>query len=171
MVEKESEDQSSGKQDQTSVGRVGRTAGPESVLGDVTFLMMHSKTHRHLFLADMEWLVIPALRLKQMRVFRGKHGPLAYCSWAFLNEAAEKRLLSGQGRLAPRDWKSGTQPWIIDSITTAGSSQAFLKVLQEQVFRGQTVKLLRPRKDNQGWEGAVLADVLQNIKAKEIKIN
>ncbi|MEO5374993.1 MAG: toxin-activating lysine-acyltransferase, partial [Alphaproteobacteria bacterium] len=32
-----------------------------SLLGDVAWLMVRSPAHRHLFLADLEWLVLPAL--------------------------------------------------------------------------------------------------------------
>ncbi len=153
----------------TSQGQAAKNVGMESILGDVTFLMMRSKGHQQLFVSDLAWLVLPALRFKQMRVFRGKRGPLAYCSWAYLSETAENRLLSGQGRLAPRDWKSGSRLWIIDSISAPGAGYSFFKMLQEQVFKGQSVKLLRPRKDRKGYEGVELDTVVQNLKAKAVK--
>jgi len=138
--------------------------GVVGILGDAIALMMHSKSHRHLFLSDLEWLVLPPLLLRQVRVFRNMRQPLAYVSWAFLNEETEKRLLNGQGRLSPRDWKTGTRPWIIDCVTAGGNVYQFLAALQEQVFEDQEVRLLQPRKDQKGWEGVLLKEALQNAK-------
>jgi cytolysin-activating lysine-acyltransferase len=143
--------------------------GPGGVLGDIAILMMGSKAHRYLFISDLEWLVLPALRLKQVRVFRNERRMLAYFSWAYLSEEAERRLLSGQGRIAPRDWKSGDRLWIIDSVVAAGNGRPFLRAMQEKVFSGQNARILRPSKDNRGWEGVLLADVLKNIKDKPVE--
>lgn len=135
--------------------------GLAGVLGDITLLMMGSKGHRHMFIADLEWAVMPALMSKQMRIFRNEQRPLAYISWAFLSEEAEKRLLSGQGRIAPRDWKSGDRAWIIDSITAGKNSLPLLRTLQEEVFKDQPVHLFQPKKDRNGWEGVLLGDILK----------
>jgi cytolysin-activating lysine-acyltransferase len=140
--------------------------GMASILGDVSFLMLHSQAHRHLFISDMEWLVIPALRLKQMRVFRDAKKPVAYISWAALTEETEARLLSGNTRLAPREWNAGKRIWIIDSICSAPSIYPFFKSVNDQVFKGQEVRLVTPKKNSRGLEGVLLAEVLAEMEKK-----
>jgi cytolysin-activating lysine-acyltransferase len=138
----------------------------EGVLGSVSWIMTRSPFHKHLFITDLEWLVIPPIMLRQMRLFRNEKMPLAYISWAYLSEEAEKRFLSGAAKLAPKDWKSGNRLWIVDNISLKGSAQQFLKILQEQVFKKEKAKILRPKKDGKGVEGVLLKDFLEEIKKK-----
>ena len=132
----------------------------ESILGSVSWLMTRSPFHKHLFITDLEWLVMPAVALKQMRIFRNKKMPIAYISWAYISEEVEKRLLSGSVKLAPNDWKSGDKIWIIDHVAPFGGGHQFLKIIQEQVFKDKEVNLLRPKKQGKGLEGKLLKDVL-----------
>lgn len=69
----------------------------------MAWLMTHSTGHKHLFLADLEWLVLPPVMARQFRLFKNKSRPFAFASWALLNEESEKRLLAGQPRLRPGD--------------------------------------------------------------------
>ena len=114
------------------------------ILGHVAWLMINSPTHKHLFLADMEWLVLPPVLLKQFRIFRRRRVPVAYVSWAFLNDEAAVRLRGGARRLRPGDWKSGEDLWLIDVVAPFGGAEALVKELKEKVFAGRTVKTLQP---------------------------
>lgn len=138
--------------------------GLAGILGDISYLMMRSEAHRHLFISDMEWLVLPALRLKQMRVFRDKQKPLAYISWAHLTEETEKRLLSGNSRLAPREWNAGNRIWIIDSICSTPTIYPFLKALHNQAFKGREAHMALPKKNSRGLEGVFLTEVLKKME-------
>ncbi|MGD1955582.1 MAG: toxin-activating lysine-acyltransferase [Sphingomonadales bacterium] len=40
------------------------------MLGELTWLLTQSPTHRHFTFADMEWMILPPLMLEQYRVFR-----------------------------------------------------------------------------------------------------
>lgn len=42
----------------------------ESTLGAISILCMKSSTHKHLFLSDYEWLILPAISTKQFVLFR-----------------------------------------------------------------------------------------------------
>ncbi len=90
--------------------------GLTSLVGSIFLLMMNSPTHKNLLLSDMEWLVMPAVSSKQMRLIRHNDRPAAYVSWAFLSDEAEQRLLGASPRLTPRDWKSGEKVWIVDLV-------------------------------------------------------
>lgn len=111
------------------------------MLGELTWLLTQSPTHRHFALADLEWMIMPPLILEQYRVFRGdkdapfdpnqtpeqaKAGPqtpLGYATWALLSEEAEAKLLSGQTRLRPDEWRSGDRLWLIDLVAPFYNTQ------------------------------------------------
>lgn len=123
---------------------------PGEVLGQVSWLMMHSPGHKHMFLTDLEWLVMPALLLKQFRVFRKDGGPIAFASWAFLDEGASARMAKGDVKLSPAEWKSGDQAWLIDLVAPFGGHEEVLNSLKEQVFADQSLKSLQASPDGKG---------------------
>jgi cytolysin-activating lysine-acyltransferase len=58
------------------------------MLGEMVWLLSQSPIHRHLSLADLEWLIMPPLLLEQFRVFRGEATPVGLALWAYLTPAA-----------------------------------------------------------------------------------
>ena len=149
-------------------------SGISSILGDILFMLMNSPFHKHLFLADLEWLIMPAVKLKQMRVFRNEQMPLAYISWGYLSEEVENRILMQGPKLAPSEWKSGDNLWIIDRVSHPSVGEGFLKVLANDIFKDKKVNMLVPKKDGQGFEKVLVIDYLVKVeeamkKAKEQK--
>lgn len=114
------------------------------VLADVVWLMMSAPNHKHLFLSDLEWLVIPPILKGQFRVFKREGLPVAYASWAYLTEEAEQRLIAGHTRLKPEDWDAGARPWLIDLTAPFGGAGDIARELKGQVFADVDVKTLRP---------------------------
>lgn len=127
-------------------------SGPGEVLGDVTWLMSQSPAHKHLFLADLEWLVAPAVMAKQFRLFKNGDRPFAYASWALLDEEAEKRLVGGQPRLRPGDWRSGDRLWLIDLVAPFGGQDGVLKHLKENLFADRKLMALRRNPNGGGMQ-------------------
>jgi len=128
-----------------------------AVLGEVNWLMTRSPAHKHLFIADMEWLVAPAIMLKQFRIWHQEGTPVAYASWAFLSEEAEQRLLSGVRKLSPGDWNSGDRAWLIDLVAPHGGGEGFLANLKQKVFADRELKTLRPDPDGNGAKAEVVS--------------
>lgn len=115
----------------------------DQVLGQVVRLMSASQRHRHLFIADLEWLVMPAMALGQARVIRDKQeNPLAFACWARVSDEVEKRLKTGNPRLSPQEWRSGDSLWLIDVVTPDAALSAVLATLGKEVFKGAPVKTL-----------------------------
>ena len=125
-------------------------SGPSEVLGDVVWLMTHSAAHKHLFLADLEWLVLPSVMNKQFRLFKSGNRPFAFVSWAMLDEEAEKRLLAGQPRLRPGDWRAGDRFWLIDLVAPFGGADGVLKEIKQKMFADRKLMALRPNADGKG---------------------
>ena len=78
-----------------------RTLG--SMMGEIVWLMSQSAAHKHLALADLEWLLMPPIVLNQYKLFRDGSQPTGAALWAYLSDEAEQRLKTN-GRLSPTDW-------------------------------------------------------------------
>lgn len=115
-------------------------SGPADALGQAMALMMQSPMHRHMFLADMEWLVLPPIALQQFRIFRNKGVPTAYVSWARLTEEAEKRIMQGQLRLKPNEWNAGDRIWLVDVVAPYGNADEVFAYLSSKLFKNRNVK-------------------------------
>jgi len=118
------------------------------LLGQIVSLMGQSPAHRHIFLSDLEWLVLPPLSKRQVRIWRRRTergpAPVVYASWAMVTPEVEQRLLQGHKRLRPEEWDGGTIPWLIDIVAPYGGVDAALAELVDQTFGGQPVKTLVP---------------------------
>ena len=119
-------------------------SGHAALFGEIAWLMMRSPVHRHLFLADLEWLVAPPLTLKQFRLFRRDRVPVAFVSWALLTGEAEQRVVNGGWRLQPGDWNAGDRLWVVDVVAPYGGLDAITDDLCKRVFPDRTFKVICP---------------------------
>jgi cytolysin-activating lysine-acyltransferase len=90
------------------------------VLGEVTWLMTQSPRHKAIPLGDLEWLVMPAILLRQFRIFYKGEQPVGVALWALADELVARRIDSGDTRLTAVEWKSGTDMRIIDIVAPFG---------------------------------------------------
>ncbi len=101
----------------------GRTMPPSEmpspdtlrVYGDMLFLAFRSPRHAPMPMGVLRTYLEPAVELGQYRLFRFDEVPRGMFTWAYLNAAAEEKLITGEP-LAPEDWRSGERMWIIDLI-------------------------------------------------------
>ncbi len=137
----------------------------ESTLGAISILSMKSQSHRYVFTGDYEWLFLPPVALKQFVLFRNsKNEPIAFVSWALVNEEVEKRISSGTTKLQPKDWKSGDKIYIMDIISPFASQKEVLIQLNENQLKGKEARVLSPKKDGNGLEIRILSDVILDLK-------
>jgi cytolysin-activating lysine-acyltransferase len=90
------------------------------VLGEITWLMTQSPRHKAVPLGDLEWLVMPAILLKQFRIFYKGEQPVGVALWALVDDLVAKRIDAGDKRLSAVEWKSGTMMRIIDVVAPFG---------------------------------------------------
>ena len=122
-----------------------RTVG--AALGEITWLLTQSQNHRHaLFLADLEWLVMPPLRHGQYRLFYNEGKPVGVALWAWVDEAGASRLANG-ARLPVQGWRSGSELWLVELIAPSGGQQAMLDNLAGTVLAGRKFRFLRTLPD------------------------
>jgi cytolysin-activating lysine-acyltransferase len=90
------------------------------VMGEITWLMTQSPRHKAIPLGDLEWLVMPAILLRQFRMFYQGEQPVGVGLWALVDELVAKRIDAGDRRLTAVEWKSGTAMRIVDIVAPFG---------------------------------------------------
>jgi cytolysin-activating lysine-acyltransferase len=102
----------------------GQTGSPSKtvaqVLGEITWLMTQSPRHKAIPLGDLEWLLMPALLLRQFRILYSGEQPVGVALWALADDLVAKRIDAGDTRLAAVEWKSGSNMRIVDIIAPFG---------------------------------------------------
>ncbi len=76
-------------------------------LGEIVWLMTRSPLHKHLKLADLEWLLMPAILMNQFRLFRAGEQVVGLALWAYITPAQAEEM-GKTGRLSAEDWRHGT---------------------------------------------------------------
>jgi hemolysin-activating ACP:hemolysin acyltransferase len=116
-------------------------------LGQIVTILMRSPQHRERPLADLEWLVLPAILSGQFRVAQAQQSgtavPVGVALWASVSTPVDQRLsdLSVPWRLQPDEWRSGDIPWLVELVADPVTQQALLKHLGETVFKGRGIKM------------------------------
>jgi cytolysin-activating lysine-acyltransferase len=90
------------------------------VMGEITWLMTQSPRHKAIPLGDLEWLVMPAILLRQFRMFYKGEQPVGVVLWALVDKLVANRLDAGDRRLTAVEWKSGTTMRIVDIVAPFG---------------------------------------------------
>ena len=120
-----------------------------ATMGELIGLMARSPRHRDHKLADIRWLVVPAIRTGQYSLAKaqsksnGYTSPIAAVLWASVSDEVDKRIagdLSAPIRLAPREWKGGDNLWLVDAIGDNRLVSEMVKRLQTKEWKGRAVK-------------------------------
>ena len=112
----------------------GKTAA--QVLGEIVWILVQSPRHKPLSLSDLEWLVMPAILLKQFRIFYRGDRPVRVALWAQVDDAVAKRLDGGDKRLAAAEWRSGPHLRIMEVVAPFGGEPEIRRQLETAV-RGE----------------------------------
>ena len=122
----------------------------------VVAVLMRDARFRNLKIADLEWLVLPAVMAGQFRLGhmgrpsepdKGQQGvaiPAALALWARVSPEVDKALsenLDKQVRLRPDQWTSGDSVWLMALAGDPRAVPPFLKQLTEREFKGRQVKM------------------------------
>ena len=92
--------------------------------------------------------------LQQFRLFYDKDKPIGVALWARVDDDVEQRLTSGNARLRPQDWTSGSKVWVVEIIAPFGGHEEMLNDLKQQVFENTPLHYLLRTQD--GSEARVL---------------
>jgi hemolysin-activating ACP:hemolysin acyltransferase len=89
-----------------------------SALGEVAAILSVSPGYKFYTLADLEWLVMPALQADQFRLCHKGARPIGVVFWAKLDAETASHMLDPRFRLRPDQWCCGDQVWITDVVHT-----------------------------------------------------
>ena len=132
--------------------------------GEIASLMMRSRNHRLTMLAELEWMVVPAIATRQFRVGEGamaENGvvvPVAAVLWASVSPEVDQRLaqnLDQPMRLKPHEWRSGDIVWIVEAVGDSKTITAMLQHLKQNELKDQTVRMRVKGKDGKPTIGRV----------------
>jgi cytolysin-activating lysine-acyltransferase len=107
----------------TNGATAAAAAAPKTVaqvLGEITWLMTQSPRHKAIPLGDLEWLVMPAILLRQFRIFYKGEQPVGVALWALADDLVAGRIDAGDRRLTAVEWKSGTAMRIVELVAPFG---------------------------------------------------
>jgi cytolysin-activating lysine-acyltransferase len=90
------------------------------VLGEITWLMTQSPRHKAIPLGDLEWLLMPAILLRQFRIFYKGEQPVGVALWALVDDLVAERIDAGDNRLSAVEWKSGSNMRIVELVAPFG---------------------------------------------------
>ena len=112
----------SGSTNAREAQRLAVSAIRQSVaFAQIVSMLMRSPRYRHYTLGDLEWLVMPAILLKQFRIFYNGEQPVGVALWALADDLVAKRIEGGDTRLTAVEWKSGTHLRIVDIVAPFGA--------------------------------------------------
>jgi cytolysin-activating lysine-acyltransferase len=103
---------------QAATGPAPKTVA--QVLGEMVWLMTQSPRHKAVPIGDLEWLLMPAILLRQFRIFYKGEQPVGVALWALADELVTKRIDAGDRRLSAVEWKSGTNLRIVELVAPFG---------------------------------------------------
>lgn len=114
------------------------------VLGEIVWLFTQCPVHKTLFIADLEWSVMPALLFEQFRIFYANGQPAGLVLWASVSDETDQRLSAGGPiRLRPDEWKSGRNLWLVEMVAPFGGQDEMLADCATIVFGGKPFKYQR----------------------------
>jgi len=123
-----------------------------AAFGDIVALLSRSPVHRHISIADLEWLVIPAILNNQFAVAEAKLPDgnavgVAFVTWARVSPEVDTRLMQHPHypiRLHPSEWTGGDRLWIIDALGALNAVQYLITKVKNEVFEGKDFKMPQP---------------------------
>jgi cytolysin-activating lysine-acyltransferase len=111
------------------------------LFGEMTWLLSQSVLHRHFQIADLEWLVMPALLHEQFYLFRDGDKPIGLALWAKVQPQTVKKLAGGmiepENRLSLAEWNNGDQIWLVDLVAPfANADNRHTEIMMADLIAG-----------------------------------
>lgn len=142
-----------------------------AMLGEVVWLMAHSKLHRDWPIASIFQWVLPALVHKQCRLYRRNGRPIAYVAWARMTKEVEESYVLNPRSLNPEDWVGGDRGWLVDWIAPFGDSAFVMKDLREGLFKDEVGRALRVKPGSDEMQIIYIHGANATAKAQDPNLN
>jgi hemolysin-activating ACP:hemolysin acyltransferase len=119
-------------------------------LGEVVSLLMRSRLHRFTMLAELEWMVLPAIAARQVRIVEGMSqetglvAPVAAILWASVSAEVDQRLTQAIDqpiKIKPEEWRCGEIAWIVEAVGEPRVVAASLQHLKQNELKDRIVRM------------------------------
>lgn len=87
-----------------------------SVLGKMAWLWMSSPLHKPWTVDLLSQFTLPAIESNQYLLIERDGFPVAYCSWAFLDQNTEVKYMINPSHIRAEDWTGGDRLWFVDWV-------------------------------------------------------
>lgn len=114
------------------------------ILGPALWLYARDPIRKFMFMADIDWAVLPPVILDQCQLYTKNSIPFAFFTWATVSDAVDQRLRSGTPRIAPHEWQSGEHLWLIDAVVPFGQIEQMIDELRKAQFPERKVSAFLP---------------------------
>lgn len=114
------------------------------IMGPALWLYARDPLKKFMFMADIDWALLPPVILDQCRLYTKDGIPFAFFTWALVNDAVDQRLRSGTPRIAPHEWQSGQHLWLVDVVTPFGKTEEMIDELRNVQFPNLKISALLP---------------------------
>jgi hemolysin-activating ACP:hemolysin acyltransferase len=120
-----------------------------ATFGEIVSVLMRSPQYRNYTIADLDWLVAPALGNRQFSLIQTPNAksdmPKAagVVMWASVSKEIEAQILANTGapiQLSAEDRRSGDNIWITDAVGERRMLSAAIHNLRQKVFKAQPVR-------------------------------
>ena len=135
-----------------------------AAFGEIVALLMRTPAHKDTKLADLEWLVAPAVATGQFTIAEaqmkanGITQPMGVVLWARVSSDIDKRLqkdIDKPLQLKPQEWASGDIIWLVEVAGEPRVLDAVMKRMRETVWAGKTVRVRGKDKDGKAAVGTL----------------
>lgn len=120
-----------------------------ATFGEIVSVLMRSPQYRNYTLADLDWLVAPALGNRQFSLIQTPNEKTnmpksaGVVMWASVSKDIEDRILANTGKpiqLTAEDRRSGDNFWITDAVGERRILSAAIQNLRNKVFKSHPVR-------------------------------
>jgi len=136
--------QSEGAASQAGLKEAQNSLSKLPIMGPALWLYARDPMKKFMFMADIDWAILPPVILDQCRLYTKEGIPFAFFTWARVNDAVDQRLRSGTPRIAPHEWQSGQHLWLVDAVTPFGKTEEMIDELRNAQFPNLKISALLP---------------------------
>lgn len=122
------------------------------IVSGAHFLAGHSRVHARSSPEGFERGVSASLSLGQFHYYTDPSGsPLAFCNWAWLDEAVLADVLATHREVKPDEFQSGDRPYLCEVLAPFGHCWAVMRDLRRlAAFKNRRIPGIRARLDEAG---------------------
>ncbi|MCY4324889.1 MAG: toxin-activating lysine-acyltransferase [Betaproteobacteria bacterium] len=115
------------------------------MVGDVVRMMSMHSAYCHMFMSDIQWLVVPPLLAHQFKMMVTHNEEVLGCViWAEVTDRVRDRIKKGSWALQPNEWRGGPNAIVMLVLAPPGSNleAGFVQEVKKQHFAQRRLELV-----------------------------